>query len=261
MDLDVVGKRAIVTGASRGIGLAIARTLSAEGVQVVAASRTGSTELKDLVATHGAVAVEVDLTSEDGPAQLVDAAVKEGPVSILVNNAGAVTPRPNGSTSVTDDQWWQSLNLVLMTAVRITRAVVPHMISAGGGVIINNASVNATLPDPLVIDYSAAKAALLNYSKSLSKELGPHNIRVNSISPGPVATDLWLGEHGVAATLVGAKGGRATDYEESAVRDTATKRFTTPQEVADLVVFLASPRAGNITGVDYLLDGGLTQTV
>ena len=115
--------------------------------------------------------------------------------------------------------------------------------------------------DPPVIDYSAAKAALRNFSKALSKEVGPQGVRVNTVSPGPVATDLWLGDHGVGSTLATTLGGAPTEYEQSAVRDTATRRFTTPQEVADLIVFLASERSGNITGVDYVIDGGLIQTL
>ena len=112
-----------------------------------------------------------------------------------------------------------------------------------------------------MIDYSAAKAALLNFSKALSKEVGPRGVRVNTVSPGPVATDLWLGDHGVGSTLASRLGGAPTEYEQSAVRDTATRRFTTPQEVADLIVFLASERSGNITGGDYVIDGGLIQTL
>src|SRR5262249_31998074 len=153
------------------------------------------------------------------------------------------------------------LNLTLMAAVRTTRAALPQMVAAGRGVIVNTASVNASLPDPLVIDYSAAKAALLNFSKALSKEGGPQGIRVNTVSPGPVATDLWLGDGGVGSTLASTLGGEPREYEQSAVRDTATHRFTTPQEVADLTVFLASDRAGNITGADFVIDGGLIQTL
>jgi NAD(P)-dependent dehydrogenase (short-subunit alcohol dehydrogenase family) len=115
--------------------------------------------------------------------------------------------------------------------------------------------------DPLVVDYSAAKAALVNFSKALSKEVGPHGVRVNTVNPGPVATDLWLGDHGVASTLASTLGGESREYEQTAVRDTASRRFTTPQEVADLIVFLASDRAGNITGADYVIDGGLIQTL
>jgi NAD(P)-dependent dehydrogenase (short-subunit alcohol dehydrogenase family) len=175
--------------------------------------------------------------------------------------AGAVTPRIDGSGSVTDEQWANSLNLTLMAAVRTARAALPYMIEAGQGSIVNTASVNASLPDPLVIDYSAAKAALVNFSKALSKEVGPNGIRVNTVSPGPVATDLWLGNQGVASTLSNTLGGNPTDYEQNAVRDTATRRFTTPQEVADLIVFLASDRSANVTGADYIIDGGLTQSL
>jgi NAD(P)-dependent dehydrogenase (short-subunit alcohol dehydrogenase family) len=261
MDLGLAGKRAIVTGASKGIGLAVARTLAAEGVDVVGGSRETSHELNEMVALGQATAVQVDLSSESGPGQLVAAALDMGPVQILINNVGAVTPRVDGFASVTDEQWSHSLNLVLMAAVRTTRAALPHLVAAGRGAIVSTASVNAWLPDPFVIDYSAAKAALVNFSKSLSKEVGPHGVRVNTVSPGPVATDLWLGDQGVGATLAGRLGGAPGDYEQAAVRETATRRFTTPQEVADLIVFLASDRAGNVTGADYLIDGGLIQTL
>jgi NAD(P)-dependent dehydrogenase (short-subunit alcohol dehydrogenase family) len=121
--------------------------------------------------------------------------------------------------------------------------------------------VNAVLPDPLVIDYSAAKGALSNFCKALSKEVGPQGIRVNTVSPGPVATDLWLGAGGVAQTIAGAAGGTPDAVAAAAVAGTATGRFTEPAEVADLVLFLASPRAGNITGADFAIDGGLKTTL
>jgi NAD(P)-dependent dehydrogenase (short-subunit alcohol dehydrogenase family) len=261
MDLGLVGKRAVVTGASKGIGLAVARTLAAEGVHVVAGSRQTSTELKELVSRGQATTVQVDLASETGPRQLIEAALDGGRVDILINNAGGVTPRTDGSGSVTDEEWSDSINLILMAAVRTARAVLPHMIETGGGVIVNTASVNASLPDPVVVDYSAAKAALVNFSKALSKEVGPHGIRVNTVSPGPVATDLWLGTGGVASTLSASLGGNPSDYSEHAVDGTATHRFTTPQEVADLIVFLATDRSGNTTGVDFIIDGGLTQSL
>ncbi len=261
MDLGLAGKRAVVTGASKGIGLTVARTLAAEGVYIVAGSRETSEELKELVASGQASDVQIDLASTTGPSQLIQTALDGGPIDILINNAGAVTPRTGGSGSVTDEQWANSLNLTLMAAVRTARTALPGMIEAGRGSIVNTASVNASLPDPLVIDYSAAKAALVNFSKALSKEAGPNGIRVNTVSPGPVATDLWLGNEGVASTLSSTLGGSPTDYQQNAVRDTATRRFTTPQEVADLIVFLASDRSANITGADYIIDGGLTQSL
>ena len=118
--------------------------------------------------------------------------------------------RTQGFLEITDDEWQATIDLNLLAAVRTTRAVLPHMVSAGRGSIVTIASVNATLADPAVIDYSAAKAALANFSKSISKEFGGRGIRANTISPGPVATDLWLGDHGVAATRRSPDGGRST---------------------------------------------------
>lgn len=126
---------------------------------------------------------------------------------------------------------------------------------------MNTGSVNSRLPDPLVMDYCAGKAALASFAKALSKEVGPHGIRVNSVSPGPVATDLWLGAGGVAATVGAATGADPNDVAGQAATQMATGRFTTPEEVADLVLFLASDRAANVTGADYVIDGGLIQTL
>jgi NAD(P)-dependent dehydrogenase (short-subunit alcohol dehydrogenase family) len=261
VDLRLTGRRAIVTGASRGIGLATTRRLVEEGAAVVTGSREQTPELSELVGAGQVTAVEVDLMSATGPDDLVAVALGQGPVDILINNAGGVTPRVDGFLSVTDEQWWHSLQLTLMTAIRTTRAVLPHMLERRRGAIVNTASVNSTLPDPLVIDYSAAKAALASFGKALSKEVGRSGIRVNSVAPGPVSTGLWLGDHGVAATVSQAHGATPDDIAQSAVRDTASGRFSTPDEVADLIVFLASDRAANITGVDYIIDGGLIQTV
>ena len=261
MDLGLSGKRALVTGASKGIGLAVTRRLVTEGVSVVGGSRSSSNELDALIREGTVVHVSTDLSSEDGPSLLVEAALRDGPIDILINNAGAVTPRLGGFASVTDEQWWATMTLTFMAAVRTTRALLPSMVARGEGSIVNNASVNATLPDPLVIDYSAAKAALNNFSKGLSKEVGPQGIRVNAVSAGPVQTELWLGEHGVAATLSEANGGKPDDIAHQAVRESATQRFTTPDEVADLIVFLASERASNVTGANYIIDGGLSQSL
>jgi NAD(P)-dependent dehydrogenase (short-subunit alcohol dehydrogenase family) len=128
------------------------------------------------------------------------------------------------------------------------------------GAIVNISSANAFLPDPAVMDYGAAKAALANFSKSLSKEAGPHGIRVNTISPGPVATDLWLGDQGVAATVSHATGASSLDVRNQAARQMVTGRFSRPEEVADLVLILASDRTANVTGADITIDGGLIPT-
>jgi NAD(P)-dependent dehydrogenase (short-subunit alcohol dehydrogenase family) len=138
------------------------------------------------------------------------------------------------------------------------------MVDQGAGAIVNVASVNAFFqPDAGTIDYGAAKAALVNLTKSLAMEFGPRGIRVNAVSPGPVSTDLWLGEHGVAATVAQATGTDADTARAAVVASIggfATGRFTTPEEVATLVTVLASPRTGNVTGVNYIIDGGLIKT-
>jgi NAD(P)-dependent dehydrogenase (short-subunit alcohol dehydrogenase family) len=257
MDLHLSGKTAVVTGASRGIGLAVTRGLIGEGVHVVAAARETTDELREA----GAVPVIADLTAPDGPATVIEAAAAAfGGLDILVNNVGAVRPRTDGFSSVTAQDWLATLAVNFLAAVHVTRLALP-LLSARGGSIVTISSVNAALPDPLVIDYSAAKGALSNFCKALSKEVGPHGIRVNTVSPGPVATDLWLGAGGVAQTVAGAAGSTPDAVAAAAVAGIPTGRFTEPAEVADLVLFLTSPRAGNITGADFAIDGGLKTTL
>jgi NAD(P)-dependent dehydrogenase (short-subunit alcohol dehydrogenase family) len=259
MDLGLDGKIAVVTGASRGIGLAIVNGLTAHGVQVIAAARRATPELTRLAEAGQVQIVEVDLAQPGGPADLIAAAGQR--IDLLVNNVGNAPARPGGFLSISDADWLATFALNVLAAVRTTREALPLMLAAGGGVIVNTSSVNASLPDPNVIDYGAAKAALANFSKSLSKEFGPRGIRVNTVSPGPVATDLWLGEHGVAATISEASGLAAEDVASQAASQSVTGRFTRPDEVAEVVLFLASERAANITGADVTIDGGLIPTL
>ena len=237
MDQELTGKVVVVTGASRGIGLAIVRALVAEGALVVAGVRTSNAALEAL--RRGTV-VTGDLSTPDGPGLLVEAAVAaHGRLDVLVNNIGGVRPRLDGFAAVTDDDWLWAFATNLMPAVRATRAALPHLLASAPSSIVTISSVNATLPDPAVIDYSAAKAALTSFSKSLSREVGPLGVRVNTISPGPVATDLWLGGGGVAETIAARTGHTPEEIAAGAAADSATGRFTRPDEVADLVVLLA----------------------
>ena len=261
MDLGLQGKVAVVTGASKGIGLAVTRALVAEGATVVAGARGAGPDLPALVAQGTVHFVPVDLSTPEGPVALVARAVELGGVDVLVNNAGAVSPRPDGVAAVTDDEWERSLTLTLMAAVRTTRAALPSMLARGAGSIVTVSSVNAFLPDPLVGDYSAAKAALSSYCKSLSKEVGGRGVRVNTVSPGPVATDLWLGAGGVAETVARAAHRSPDAVAAGAAAAGVTGRFTRPEEVADLVVVLAGDRLGNVTGSDVVIDGGLVTTL
>lgn len=259
MDLELNDKVAVVTGGSKGIGLAVVRTLAAEGVQVVAGALTVDT-------LHGIARVTpfaLDLVEPGGSERLVAEAVdRHGRIDILVNNVGGVKVRLNGFLQISDADFERSLQLNFFAALRATRAAVAEMLKQGQGAIVNVASVNAFFhPDGLVVDYGAAKAALLNVAKALSQELGPKGIRINSVSPGPVATELWLGEHGVAATLGEASGVDPDAVREQAIAGMPTGRFTTPEEVATVVTLLASPRTGNVTGSNYVIDGGLIKTM
>lgn len=258
MELGLDGKIAVVTGASKGIGLAVTRRFVQEGARVVAGSRTVSAELAELVDGGAVDAVTVDLADARGPAQLVAAAGDR--LDILVNNVGFAAPRLDGFLAITDEMWQQTLDLNFMAAVRAIRAAIPTMMSHGGGVIVNVGSVNARLPLPMVVDYSAAKAAFNNLAKGLSKEFGPHNIRVNTVDPGPVATDFWLGRDGVAAKLGGPDKSPEQVTEEFA-SGTVSGRFTRPDEVADLVMMLASDRCANMMGAGVIIDGGMVPTL
>ena len=261
MDLGLEGKVAVVTGASKGIGLAITQALVAEGAHVVAGARS----VDSLEGLDGVTAVPVDLLAPDGPGLLVRRALDDrGRVDVLVNNVGAVRLRMDGFLGTSDDEFEWAMQMNFFSALRALRATIPAMVEQGGGAIVNVASVNAFFqPDAGTIDYGAAKAALLNLSKSLAQEFGAQGIHVNCVSPGPVATDLWLGDPGVAATVAAASGVDFDTARETVVAGIggfATGRFTTPEEVATLVVVLASDRTANVTGANYVIDGGLIKT-
>ena len=258
MNIDLTGRSAVVTGASRGIGLAVTRALVASGAHVTAGARESSAELDKLTADGSVQVIEADLAAAAGPATLVAAAGDR--VDILVNNVGSAPARTRGFLAVTDEEWLATLNINLMAAVRATRAALPPMLAAGKGVIVNMCSVNAVFSDPFVIDYSAAKAALASFSKALSKEVGGKGIRVNTISPGPVETDLWLGDQGIAETVGRATGAPPDQVARQFAASVPTGRFSTPEEVAALVVVLASDIGANVTGSDIRIDGGLIPT-
>ena len=261
MDLELDGKVAVVTGASKGIGLAIVRALAGEGARVVAGART----VQALQGIARVTPVAVDLSKPEGPGALVkEALATQGRVDILVNNVGAVRMRLEGFLGTSDEEFAWSMDFNFYTTVRATRAVLPKMLEQKSGAIVNVASVNAFFqPDAGVIDYGAAKAAVVNLTKSLAQEFGPRGIHVNAVSPGPVATDLWLGDDGVAATvakLTGVDRETAKKNVIASIGGMATGRFTTPEEVATLVVLLSSPRTANVTGSNYVIDGGLIKT-
>ncbi|PSK91406.1 NAD(P)-dependent dehydrogenase (short-subunit alcohol dehydrogenase family) [Haloactinopolyspora alba] len=264
MELDIKDKVAVLTGGSKGIGLATARALAEEGARVVVGSRTSTDELAALRNTHEVTSVDVDLAHADGPAELVEAARRTyGGVDILVNNVGASEPAP--SFLEFDDETWQRVfDVTFFSAVRTSRAAIPVMLERGGGAIVNVSSLNARLPAPVIAPYSAAKAAMTNLSKALSEEFAPRGIRVNSVSPGPVRTPMWTAPGAFADVMAAQAGTTADDLLDRVLPESMAitlGRIATPEEIADTVLFLASDRASYLTGVDHVVDGGMHKSV
>jgi len=261
MDLHLTDKVVVVTGASRGIGLAIARAFAEEGARVAAGARDPGPALADLAVSHGLEPVAADLGTPEGVERLVGAAVERfGGIDVLVNNVGSASLRLDGTASVTDEDWLDTINLNLLSAVRATRAALPNLIASRGS-IVTISSVNAVMPEPGLIDYSAAKSALASYAKALSKEVSPQGVRVNTITLGPVSTDLLESQVDRMARAMGVTREAAIERYVAGVGGLASGRFTRPDEVADLVLMLASDRTGNVTGADITADGGLVKTL
>ncbi|MBG0827185.1 SDR family oxidoreductase [Planomonospora sp. ID67723] len=268
MDLQLSGKVAVVTGASKGIGLAVVRTLLAEGARVVAASRKTGAEL-DALTGADLVHVPVDLMDPEAPGRVVARAEEEfGGLDILVNNAGGPPPGVSlprfGFLTPDDADWREMFEFNLFSVVRAVRAAVPLMLRRGGGAIVNVSSVLARQPAPMNVDYNAAKAGLNNLTKALSEEFGPQGIRVNTVSPGPARTAWWT-EGGGAADILAA----ATGADRDAVMDSVapemmkltTGRLADPQEIADVVALLVSPRSASTTGAEFAVDSGFLKAV
>jgi NAD(P)-dependent dehydrogenase (short-subunit alcohol dehydrogenase family) len=262
MDLELTGKTAIVTGASRGIGLAIAQSLSAEGVRVVGAARTITDEIKNAaVAT-----VSADLSTRDGAAALIDAALEVlGGIDILVNNVGGGDAGQlvlGGFLDSTDDQINHMFDVNLFSAVWTTRAALPSLIERRGAVV-NISSINAHMPAIAPVGYSEAKAALNVFGKRLSEEFGPQGVRVNTVSPGVVDTEIWRGPGKVGEQLAAAQGISQEELLASIPEQVAiaSGRISEPGEVAALVTFLVSAKAANIVGAEFVIDGGTLKSV
>jgi NAD(P)-dependent dehydrogenase (short-subunit alcohol dehydrogenase family) len=175
-----------------------------------------------------------------------------GKLDILVNNIGATDASAGqGFLQLSDDDWSDMMEINLMSVVRATRAALPHM-TAPGGSIINISSMNAVMPNPYIIAYSASKAAVTNLSKNLAGEFASRGIRVNTVAPGPTRTDMWDGQ----------LPGTEEELREFALgMGISLGRFAEPREIAELVLFLASDHSSMITGVDYIIDGGLVKTI
>jgi len=262
MDLGLKGKVALITGGSKGLGAAIAVEFALEGADIAICAR-GKHDLEEAAKTlrsHGVrvVATCTDVTRADDVSKAIDQTVKQlGSIDILVNNAG--DGWLNHMVDTSDEDWRYCLEVNLMSAVRFTRGVAPHMRNKGVGRIINMSTLAGRTPNAFMNDYSTAKAALLTFSKSASFELAPFNILVNCVCPAFIHSPLW--DKLADSAVPGFGANREEVFQNLANQFIALKRFGKAHEVAGLVAYLASERASFITGSVYDIDGGVTKSI
>src|SRR5262245_10932532 len=257
-DTDFIGKRALVTGGTRGMGQAIVHRLKSAGATVVVTARSTPPDLPE-----PELFVAADLSTAEG-AETVVRVVRErlGGVDILVNNVGGSSAPGGGFAALTDDAWQQALNTNLLAAVRLDRGLLPLMLAQGAGVIVHISSIQRRLPlFEATLAYAAAKAALTTYSKGLSNEVGPKGVRVVSVAPGFIETTAATALIDRLAVTAGTDRKTAREQLMKSLGGIPLGRPGWPAEVAELVAFLASDRAASITGSEHVIDGGTIPTI
>lgn len=264
VELRLAGKTAIVTGGSAGIGLATARALYNEGVQVAIAARNPERLEKAVKTirevpsiTGDVIAIAADISQAEGVEKVAHTAIERfGQVDILINNAGSA--RAGSFLNLTDDAFLDAWNLKLLGYIRLVRAIVPDMIQRRDGRIVNIIGGAGRTPRPNFLPGGTTNAALLNFTRGLSSELARHNIRINAISPGLTATDRaeQLAEQNAQSLGISVE-----QYKTDALRSIPLGRIVPPEEIAHLALFLVSDLAASITGAEVLVDGGSTPGV
>lgn len=251
------GRRALVTGGTKGTGRAVVHRLREMGADVWTSARSmpDGHERPDRF-------IEADLSTIEGTRNLAVRIGESGPLDILVHVVGGSSTLPGGFSAAAEEHWTRELDLNLLGAVRLDRALLPAMVRAGAGVVLHVGSIQGVMPlHEATLPYAAAKAALRTYSKGLANELAPRGVRVNSISPGGIRSEAYEGFLDGIAEGTGRTRAEAEQSILDALGGVPLGRFATTEEVADLVGFLVSDRATAIVGAEYVIDGGTVPSI
>src|SRR4051794_33519469 len=261
MDLGLTGRACRVTGATRGIGLATARTLCAEGARVLVVSRDRDDAARVAAELQGeAEPLGIDVTTPDaGPAVVSACRERFGAVDVLVNNAG--TSRQVPLEDLSEDDWREQLDLHVMAPMRLMRAAAPLMAERGWGRIVNVSSSSGKRPSLSNAAYSVSKAAELSLSRAFADSYASKGVLVNAVAPGPVATQLWMAEGGLADQAAKRQGVSRDEALEAQRSKIPLGRFGTEEEIAAVIVFLCSERASDVAGAAWSVDGGIVPTI